>query len=134
MVLFADYEGIGVAFGLFVWLVLMIPASLLGFTGIVVGALRNPWRKLARWLGVSACLIELACIAIVWRAYQEERASLGAFAERYRPGWMFWAISALIIAGGALALLLSARDAEQSPGTENQPGEGAKTDIHDFGG
>jgi hypothetical protein len=90
MILFADYEGLGVFFSLVIWFILTVPAFILGLLGAVAGALRRTGR--AARLGLAACLLEFTGIAYVWLCFREEQARLGAFAERFWPGRQFWAV------------------------------------------
>ncbi len=106
MVLLADYEGLGVAFAQMFWFILTVPAAIMAVAGIAAGSAHNPWRKSACWLGGIALVIELCAVAVVWSAFQDERARLGDFAERFRPGMKVWAGSALTITASAVAICL----------------------------
>ena len=88
MILFADFEGIAVAFSLLLWSILTVPALIMGLLGVVAGTLRR--RGCAAGLGLAACLLELLCVAFVWICFRVEQANLGAYAERFRPGSDFW--------------------------------------------
>jgi hypothetical protein len=124
MVLFADYEGLGVVLFQVFWFLVTIPVLLCGLTGAIVGALRVPRPRLAIWLGSIACFIEVAAVIVVQLAFSEELSLRGAFAERFRPGLFFWGLSlvamvlALLSLGLGLARYSTARvtpagDAEQ---------------------
>ncbi|MEX2138428.1 MAG: hypothetical protein WD894_04160 [Pirellulales bacterium] len=106
MMIFADYEGLGVAIAQGFWLLLTVPAALLAIGGIVSGALRRPRRRLAFWLGASACVVEGAGIALVSLALAEALAFHPSHAESFRPGPIFWTVCGLTMAGGMLAVCL----------------------------
>ena len=109
MSLLADYEGLGIAIAQGLWLLLTIPAALVALGGIVAVAWRRPRRTLAIWLGTVACVVEGAAIAMVCLAFAEEQALHAAYAERFRPGPLFWGLSATTVAGGLLAVYLGIR-------------------------
>jgi hypothetical protein len=104
MILFADYEGIGVAFSLLIWLVLTVPALIAGLVGVVVGSLRRSRPSRAAGLGLVSWLLELPGVAYVWCCFLAEKGRLGAYAERFRPGYYFWGISILTLCVGSLAI------------------------------
>jgi hypothetical protein len=106
MIIFADYEGLGVAITQGLWLLLTVPASLLAIGGIVSGARKKPHRMLAGCLGALACVVEVAGVVIVCLAFVDEQARLGERAERFRPGALFWLVSALTVAAGLAAIYL----------------------------
>jgi len=67
MILFADYEGLGVSFGLVLWFLLTVLAFILGMLGVVLGALGRrggpagwvPPLASWRWPASSSVLVEL---------------------------------------------------------------------------
>jgi hypothetical protein len=104
--IFADYEGLGVAIAQGLWLLVTIPALLLAVGGIVAGAWKKPNRKLAGWLGATACVVEIGGILMVWLAFADEQARLGEYAERFRPGLFFWFGAVATVAAGLWAVYL----------------------------
>jgi hypothetical protein len=125
MFLFADYEGLGVFFSEVYWFLATIPAILCGLAGTIAGAWRVPRPRLAFWLGVVACGIEVLPAAFVQFAFFDELSHRGAYAERFRPGWFFWSLSlgTTALAFLAIALGLSRRPASpMSSPTEDEQG------------
>ena len=106
MIIFADYEGLGVAIAQGLWLLLTIPAALLALGGIVAGAWKKPHRRLAGWLGAAACLVEVGGVVIVCLAFADEQTRPGEYAARFRPGALFWLVSGLTVAAGLSAVYL----------------------------
>lgn len=118
MILFADYEGLGVAFGEVLWFLATLPALVCGLGGTVAGALRIPRPRLAFWLGIVACCLELPAIALVQIAFLDEQSRHGAYAERFRPGVIFWSASMLTTVLGVLAIGLGIARRAPSPGNQ----------------
>ena len=104
MIIFADYEGLGVAIAQGLWLLLTAPALLLATGGIVACVWKKPHPLLGRWLGAIACVVEVGAVVIVCLAFADEQARLGEHAERFRPGMFFWLASGLTIAAGLSAV------------------------------
>jgi uncharacterized membrane protein len=102
MNLFADYEGLGVIFSELFWFAATIPALICALAGTIAGALRVPRPRLAFWLGIVACGIEMLAAAFVQFSFFDAQPRLGAHAEQFRPGWFFWSGS---LGTTALALL-----------------------------
>lgn len=93
MTLFADYEGLGVILSEFYWFVATVLAALCALVGTIAGALRVPRCRLSLWLGVIACCMELAAAALVQVTFLDTHFRYGEYAERFRPGWVFWSLS-----------------------------------------
>jgi hypothetical protein len=96
--IFADYEGLGVFFAAILWLILTVPAIIVGLVGTFVGCL-HPRPRLAGGLGLVACLLEFAGLAAVWLASREDSIRF-----RDREVSFFWGVSIATLAFGASAL------------------------------
>lgn len=107
MVLLADYEGLGVAIAQMFWMILTLPAAALAIVGLVLAKLHDPWRKTAIGLGIAGGLLAALGTVSVWLAFQDERARLGSFAERFRPSPAVWIATGMVLLVAAAAVAIS---------------------------
>ena len=107
MFFLADYEGVGVAFAMLIWLAATVLAWILGLAGIIAGAWRNPKRRLALWLGGVGVVLEAASYAYIWLSYQEVKTHYGQYtASHFTPDpGMAW-IVAVTLCWSAIPVLL----------------------------